>query len=331
MDSDTKNLINYEEMAALEALRRQPIGVLRAAMLAVEALRLCHGSEQRLRRCLQLGHEALQQEQRTVTFQHAARVALEARQSRRPRTQSDFRYISGRFLRLCAGLGQRRMRSITARECEAYLQQAFDTPRQRLKAHGVLSAIFRTAQRHGWCAGNPMQMVEKPRLHEKQIRILEHAQIQQLLSAAEKYRQGVCLPAVGLMLYAGLRPHEVARLHWGDINLVHGVISIHPQHSKTGGARMVTIHPPLRALLQGRQQEARQRICPRCWSLHWRQLHKEAGLSPWQPDVLRHTFASHHLARFRSYPALQLEMGHRSAYLLRTRYVSMPQEEKLLF
>ena len=32
---------------------------------------------------------------------------------------------------------------------------------------------------------------------------------------------------------------------------------------------------------------------------------------------------SHHLATFRSYTELQLEMGHRSADLLRTRYVAM--------
>ena len=43
----------------------------------------------------------------------------------------------------------------------------------------------------------------------------------------------------------------------------------------------------------------------------------------WQPDVLRHTFATHHLATFRNYAELQLEMGHRSAELLRTRYIAM--------
>ena len=43
----------------------------------------------------------------------------------------------------------------------------------------------------------------------------------------------------------------------------------------------------------------------------------------WQPDVLRHTFATHHLATFRNYAELQLEMGHRSIELLRTRYIAI--------
>ena len=42
---------------------------------------------------------------------------------------------------------------------------------------------------------------------------------------------------------------------------------------------------------------------------------------PWPQDALRHTFASYHLSHFRSYAELQVEIGHRDATLLRTRYV----------
>lgn len=42
-----------------------------------------------------------------------------------------------------------------------------------------------------------------------------------------------------------------------------------------------------------------------------------------QPDVLRHTFATHRLVTFRDYDELQIEMGHRSAEPLRTRYIAM--------
>ena len=59
------------------------------------------------------------------------------------------------------------------------------------------------------------------------------------------------------------------------------------------------------------------------WRHQWAGLYRATGGTPWQPDVLRHTFATHHLATFRNYAELQLEMGHRSAELLRTRYVAM--------
>ena len=323
-------VVNEMERAALEILRELSVGVLEGALLAREVVRAGRGNERRARRCIALGCEALRSAERTVCFARAVEAALEARKDRRARTLSDFRYISRRLLKKCPGLAERRVRSLSPADCAAYLQQAFDTPRQRLKAHAILSGIFRTALRRGWCADNPMLNVEKPRVQEAPIAILTRAEISRLLSAAQSYADGACLAAVGLMLYAGLRPHEVARLSWEDINLTHSSIRIQPQHSKTGGARRVTIHPPLARLLSSVAASS-GRICPRGWAKHWRALHRAAGFARWQPDVLRHTFASHHLAHFGSYAALQLEMGHRSAELLRTRYVSMPTEKSCLF
>ena len=315
--------VTDEEYAALEVLRSIKMNTLAAAYLVRELARISRHTERRARRCLELGEIALRENEQTVCFATAVEAALEARRDRRARTLSDFRYICKRLMARCPGLASRRIRSLRPADCAQYLLQAFDTPRQRLKAHAILSGVFRTAQQRGWCSTNPMYNVEKPRISEKPIRILSREEIEQLISAANDYRGGICLPAVGLMLYAGLRPHEVARLRWADINLIHKSICIQPQHSKTGGARRVSIHPPLLSILSRTAQSPQSSICPRNWLHHWRELHRTGGFSPWQPDVLRHTFATHHLATFRSYAELQLEMGHRSAELLRTRYVAM--------
>lgn len=323
--------ITEDERSALSILRDLRIGPIAAAILARELLRIGRGSEKRARRCLSLGEAALRSHEKTVSFSHAVQAALDSRHDRRPRTLKDIRYLAKRLMRLCPGLAERRMRSITAADCSAYLQQAFATPRQRTKAHAVLSTIFRTAVQQGWCSRNPMLDIEKPRIREKEIPILTGAEIHRLLHTAATYKRGICLPAVALMLYAGLRPHEVMRLTWADINLTHNSIRIQPRHSKTGGARRVTIHPPLHRILSSAIREPHTPICPPAWAQHWRRLHKLAGFDSWQPDILRHTFASHHLAHFRSYSALQFEMGHRSADLLRTRYVSMPCETELIF
>ena len=217
----------------------------------------------------------------------------------------------------------RRVRSITPQECAGYLREAFDTPRQRNKARLILSGVFSTAVRRGWCAENPVRKVSAERVREKRIEILSNEEIERLMSTAAVYAGGACMAAVAIMLLAGVRPHECARLRWEDVRLDSGVICISPQHSKTGGARCVTIHAPLAKILQRVQKEAHERICPPNWRNRWAGLHKAAGFTRWQPDVLRHTFATHHLATFRSYAELQLEMGHRSAELLRTRYVAM--------
>ena len=235
----------------------------------------------------------------------------------------------------CPGLAKRRVRSLTPEDCRRSIEQAFDTPRQRAKARLILSALFTTAARRGWCGDNPVKQVEAPRLVEKRIEILAEEEIATLLKTAAEYRGGICLPAVALMLYAGIRPHEVMRLQRQHIDLETNTICILPQHSKTGGARLVTIHPPLAEILkacyggaEGLTGEAAEiPICPPNWLRHRRRLHRLAGWNtpthPWQPDVLRHTFASHHLHTYRDYTALQYEMGHRSSTLLRTRYINL--------
>ena len=340
--------LNETDYAALAVLRSTGADVLEAALVAKSALdagrarlrqkgNLSVEAEVRaseatalraLKRCkkiIALGAEALRQQERTVTFEKAVAFALEARKDRRVRTVYDFRYFTRRFMKRCKGLATRRVRSITPQECAGYIEQAFDTPRQRQKARLILSGVFSTAVKRGWCDANPVARVEAPRVVEQQVPILTPQEISDLQLAASSYRGGSCAAAVGMMLYAGIRPHEVARLTWAQVDLQERAIYILPRHSKTGGARRVTIHKPLMRILRVHKREDGEMICPANWLHHWRELRRAAGWdSPahrWPQDALRHTFASYHLSYFRSFAELQLEIGHRDATLLRTRYV----------
>ena len=324
--------VSKKEAAALELLRSTGVDVLEAALVAKMALEAGRGKPGRARRCVAAGAAALEQQEQTVTFERAVEEALEARKDRRARTLSDFRYVCKRLMQRNEGLAQRRVRGMSARDCAGYLKGAFSTPVQLRKARAVLSGVFSTALRRGWCAENPVARVEVPRVVEGRVEILSPGEMEQLLEAAGVYEGGVCLPAVGMMLYAGIRPHEVARLTWDAVDLVHGYIALQARHSKTGGARRVTIHPPLRRILEGAAAGGGGRICPACWERHWAALHRAAGWGsparPWRQDVLRHTFASYQLGHFRSYSVLQYEVGHRDVSLLRTRYVDLQGVEE---
>ena len=313
------------DTAALEVLRSTGINILEAAILAKEALDAGRGRIRRARKCLEAGADALSLQERTVSFEKAVEAALEARKDRRTRTVYDFRYFSRRFMKRCPGLAARRVRSITPQECARYIETAFDTPRQRQKARLVLSGVFSTAVKRGWCGANPVARVETPRVVETPVPILSPQEIGDLRQTAATYRNGSCAAAVGMMLYAGIRPHEVARLSWAQVDLQERAIYILPRHSKTGGARRVTIHKPLLRILRALKRADKEMICPPNWLHHWRELRRAAGWNApahrWPQDALRHTFASYHLSYFRSFAELQLEIGHRDATLLRTRYV----------
>ena len=317
--------LTENDFAALTLLKSTGVPSLAAAQLACTALKIGRGKVKRALKCLTVGDEALRQQERTVSFEKAVEAALEARNDRRTRTVYDFRYFTRRFMRRCPGLARRRVRSITPQECAGYIEQAFDTPRQRQKARLILSGIFGTAVKRGWCDANPVARVEAPRVVEQPVPILTPQEIERITTTAETYQDGSCAAAVGMMLYAGIRPHEVARLTWEQVDLQERAIYILPRHSKTGGTRRVTIHRPLMRILRAHKRANGERICPANWLHRWRELRRAAGWdSParrWPQDALRHTFASYHLSYFRSYAELQLEIGHRDATLLRTRYV----------
>ena len=92
----------------------------------------------------------------------------------------------------CKELAARRVRAITTEECTRYIEQAFATPRQRQKARLILSGVFSTALKRGWCSENPVARVDAVKVREERIEILTPQEIKAFLSAAKKYRGGIC-------------------------------------------------------------------------------------------------------------------------------------------
>ena len=279
----------------------------------------------RCRDIIALGSEAYRRACRTVSLEQAVAISLQERAGRRARTTCEIRRICRRLMSANPGWAEKRLRDFTAEQCQEALRHSFRTDLQFTKARAVLHAVFACGVRHGWCSANPVAAVPRPQLREAEVEPLPWADLCNLLLTAGLPEHRCCKPAVGIMLWAGVRPAELTRLRWEDIDWQEKVISLRPRHSKTGGCRHITLHPVLLSWLrQGSRVQQRQgSICPPNWLRRWKALRSAAGICRWQQDVLRHTFASYHLKRWHDLPRLQEEMGHRSARLLRTRYLSM--------
>lgn len=277
-----------------------------------------------MRRVIRLGVEELTKQEHTVPFESAVWASVEARAERRPTTRRDLRHYARRLLRV-SGVASRPLRAMSTRECRELLQVAFGGSASSFrKGRAMLHSVFAYGQRQEWCAENPVARVEVPKVQEREIVPLRREEVARLETAVRLPEHRAMRLSLHLLLYCGLRPHEVARLHTQDVQTERGCVVVPRRCSKTGGGRIV----PLRKLeaLCG----ARLRI-PRNWEERWRRLRRAAGFAAgqWVPDVCRHTFASYHAARFRDLGALQLEMGHRSADLLRSRYLNLPQVEEI--
>lgn len=65
------NNISTQEQAALAVLKSTKVDILEAALVAKEALAAGRGRVKRARKCIAAGAEALQKQEKTVTFEKA--------------------------------------------------------------------------------------------------------------------------------------------------------------------------------------------------------------------------------------------------------------------
>ena len=249
---------------------------------------------------------------------------LKSKQHLRPDSIRDIRCIGNRLLRMKPEFGGRNFSELSVSECEEWLNAAFHTNPQFNKARTMLHGLFEFALRREWCDKNPIKRIERKKVVEKEIQPLKLAETKRLIKTAQRESPN-CAVAAALLIYAGIRPREVRRLTWRDIDTEEKTITVRSQCSKTGGVRQVEIPPVLNRVLIAHSREFKEeKICPPNWQRRWRKIRDNSGFrGRWVQDVLRHTYASFHAKNYADLPRLQLNMGHRDLSLLRSRYVNM--------
>ena len=274
------------------------------------------------RRIIRTGVSSIAEMDKSVSFETAVRESLAVRQIRRPSTVADLRSYMQRMLS-SAAFNHVPLRSVSSEQCLTMLRDTFGhSPHVFRKAKAVLHSIFSYGQRRGWCHHNPTKAIECPPVYEERIVPLTGRQIRALMRTCQQRDLLPMLPCMQLLLWCGIRPGEVRRLRWRDIDKREKVVYIEGRVSKTGGPRAVPLRGAAKELLLHNNPDD-ELIAPRNWNRLWQRLRKRAGLDCWQRDVLRHTFASYHLKCFHNLSQLQEEMGHRDCNLLRTRYLNV--------
>ncbi len=250
-------------------------------------------------------------------------VYLKSKQHLRSDSIRDIRCIGNRLLRTKPELGKRNFSELNALECEEWLNMAFNTSPQFNKARAMMHALFEFAIRREWCDKNPVKHIVRRKVVEREIQPLSLAETRRLIKTAKRESAEYAV-AAALLVYAGIRPREVRKLAWRDIDTEEKIITVRSQCSKTGGVRQVEIPPVLNRFLIAYKPENSSLICPKDWQRRWRKIRDNSGFSGrWVQDILRHTYASYHAKNYADLPRLQLNMGHSDLSLLRNRYINM--------
>jgi len=195
----------------------------------------------------------------------------------------------------------------------------------------TLSKFLKFAIEKDWIATSPIDKV--PRYGAAHGRgtapTLTTEQAKKLMEHLETYENGKLVPFYALALFAGIRPYgEMYKLPIEAVNLENGVIHIDPKVSKVGMKRHITIQPNLAAWLKAYPLDKHPIIVPSL-TKHRTAINKEFGLGH---DILRHTFISMHVGKFRSMGDTALQAGNSESIIRKHYYaVKSRQESKDFF
>ena len=198
---------------------------------------------------------------------------------------------------------------------------------------GVLSGFLKFAQQRDWIAENPLTKIPAHRIRRRRggAQKLTATQAQELMDFVET-NHPTAVPFVALCLFAGIRPclrtGEITRLKPGHVRLTERMIRIDGEVSKIREPRTITIKPNLAAWLRAYPLEKNPIIPANLQHLREKAVEK----FDLTHDVMRHTYISMFVAKFRSIGEAALQAGN-SESIIRKHYLDLkdPADAELFF
>jgi integrase len=224
---------------------------------------------------------------------------------------------------------KRSVAELTLPAIVAFLEKGRPGMKTYNNRRGIVSTFFKFAFHRGWIAENPMPKVPHYRIRRKRGSAVTFstAQAADLMEHFETFEGGRWVPYFALCLFAGIRPGvpdgEITKIKPEDVNLDTGIISISADVSKVREPRRITIQPNLAAWLRayplskfpivvGNFKKRREKFRDRFNLSH---------------DVLRHTFISMFVAKFRSIGEASIQAGN-SESIIRRHYLDLKSTEE---
>jgi len=239
------------------------------------------------------------------------------------------RSIENELSALKAYFPQTLVSDFTAPKLVPYLERGKPSLKTYNNRRGLLSTFFKFAFQRDWVAQNPIEKTPHYRINHRRgsAMTITAEQAAKLMVFVENYEAGEMVPYFAICLFAGVRPclrfGEISKLKPASVKRDTGVIHIEPEVSKVRTKRLVTIQSNLAAWLRAYPLEQFPIIPKNAVNMH-RRICDEFGLTH---DVLRHTFISMFVAKFRSMGEAALQAGN-SESIIRKHYLDLKSKEE---
>ena len=216
------------------------------------------------------------------------------------------------------------------------------SPSTLQKELALLSHLYTVARAEwGLIAVNPVSDLRRPAMARGRVRMLERAEIANLLSACRKSRNKKLAPYVLLMLSTAMRPSEAAGLTWAQVDLDRRILDL--TVTKTEPRRVPLTVPAVELLAEIMPEDctpsahvflpARPSLrLQRRPNLYFRKCYDTAvtaaGISDFTMHDLRHTAASYLLMAGVDLRTLAEILGHKTMSMVQ-RYTHFLDSHKL--
>ncbi|NBV25466.1 MAG: hypothetical protein EBS05_26590 [Proteobacteria bacterium] len=241
-------------------------------------------------------------------------IAVKTRDGFRPKYVTSLRQYLNMFAR---GRESMLIGEVDQKCVEAFYAGRNEAPGTRASNLGRIASLLAFAERRRWIPENFVRRMDKKRIDHKAPRILTPDEAAKLLRECRR-RSPTLLPSLALGMFAGIRPDELKRLDWSNVNLTDATVRIDEHVSKIRRRRWVNLQPVcvewLRLHLEPRGPVG---LCSITERRHRRKLRGVMGWKNWPQDVLRHTAASYSLAVVKDAGKVAMQLGNSPGILLK--------------
>jgi integrase len=161
--------------------------------------------------------------------------------SRRYGTVDNYRKIINSYI--LPKMGQMRLQELSPihiKQLYSLLKEEGKSPRSVQAVHVVLHCALKQAVREGLLGRNPVDAVDRPRVEQAELQILNEEQARQFLIAAS----GSPFETVFyLALTTGMRKGELLGLKWSDVDWEKGTLHIQRQLQQVGWGGSTLVPP----------------------------------------------------------------------------------------
>jgi integrase/recombinase XerD len=303
-----------DALRAADALRQTPYGVLEAARLIASAHEQLVPFSADLPAAVEDYVSKLDQRRRSTTVNNLVSEFIENRRAR-GKSPTYLRDLETRLGRFKSTMGESVVSDLCAHDVDAWIRSLNVGPQTQNNFRSVLSAAWAFAVKRGYTSSNIIREIERVDVVRDHVPVFSVDQLTALLHNAPPE----CVPVLAIGAFAGLRPEEINKLHWENVDLDERTIRVNATVSKTRKKRFAEISHNLAAWLRPYTGKFGPVAPPNLQRLR-RATMARAKIAHWPQDVLRHSFASAHYAFHRNPADTAMLLGHRDQDMLLTHY-----------